>query len=327
MFFARNNLVFGKRMYYDEKKRQSGGTDGWFSKGRRLMRYSKISGFSDEITENIEGQFSVLKKLGIGYFEPRGIDGKNIARLSNQEAAALKRKMDEWEIRASSIGSPIGKVRLDEDFEEHFLLFKRVVDIAKTLEAGYIRMFSFYRGGIASGEGSETEWTGEERAEVLLRLSRMIEYAREADIVLLHENEKDIYGDTAERCADLMRELGCGHFRAVFDPANFVQCGEDTIKAAERLKEHIAYVHIKDAVWEDGRVVPAGAGDGNVEQVLKDLLNGGYSGFLSLEPHLGSFAGLEGLELGGKMQDLPQGGEGTFTLAYRALEDILERIL
>ena len=77
---------------------------------------------------------------------------------------------------------------------------------------------------------------------------------------------------------------------------------------------------------EDGRVVPAGSGDGHVEYVLQELLSGGYDGFLSVEPHLGTFAGLAGLELDDKMAGLPQGGEGTFTLAYRALEEILDRI-
>ena len=211
-------------------------------------------------------------------------------------------------------------LKLEEDFEGHFRQFQRVVEIAGQLGAKYIRMFSFYHEGGA-------EWTEGERAEVLSRLGRMIAYAAERDVVLLHENEKDIYGDTAERCADLMEELGCGHFRAVFDPANFVQCGQDTWEAFEKLKGHIAYLHIKDALLADGRVVPAGVGDGNVERILRSLLETGYDGFLSLEPHLGSFDGLKDLELDDKMLNLPPGGEGTFTLAFQALEGILERIL
>ena len=279
-----------------------------------------ISGFADEIAGDVDTQFRVLGKLGIGYFEPRGIDGKNIANLTDEEVERLKGKMKACGIKASSIGSPIGKVKLEEDFEGHFRQFQRVVEIAGQLGAKYIRMFSFYHEGGA-------EWTEGERAEVLSRLGRMIAYAAERDVVLLHENEKDIYGDTAERCADLMEELGCGHFRAVFDPANFVQCGQDTWEAFEKLKGHIAYLHIKDALLADGRVVPAGVGDGNVERILRSLLETGYDGFLSLEPHLGSFDGLKDLELDDKMLNLPPGGEGTFTLAFQALEGILERIL
>ncbi len=293
------------------------------------MKYDRISGFADEIAEDVDTQFRVLNKLDIRYFEPRGIDGKNIAELSDGEVAALKEKMERCGIKASSIGSPIGKIRLDEDFQAHFEKFQRVVDIAERLDAGYIRMFSFYppeRPDSAAGEGDGAahEWTAGEREEVIRRLRRMTAYAGERDVVLLHENEKGIYGDTAERCADLMRELGCRHFQAVFDPANFVQCGQDT---KEALRSFIAYVHVKDARAEDGNVVPAGAGDGNVGHILKGLLDSGYEGYLSLEPHLGSFSGLADLELDDKMQNLPQGGEGTFTLAYRALEAILDKII
>ncbi|MCI9337201.1 MAG: sugar phosphate isomerase/epimerase [Lachnospiraceae bacterium] len=286
------------------------------------MKYDKISGFADEIAEDVDTQFGVLRKLGIGYFEPRGIDGKNIADLSDSEVAALKEKMEREGISVSSIGSPIGKIRLDEDFEAHFERFRRVVEIAQMLDARYIRMFSFYR---PAGENAG-EWTAKEREEVINRLRRMIAHAKEQNVVLLHENEKDIYGDTAERCEDLMRELACEHFRAVFDPANFVQCGQDTKEAYEKLKDFVSYVHIKDAFMKDGSVVPAGSGDGNVEYILKSLFDAGYDGFLSLEPHLGSFAGLAALELDDKMLDLPQGGEGTFTLAYRALEEIIDKV-
>ena len=283
------------------------------------MSYQKISGFSDEISKEIVTQFEVLKKLNIRYFEPRGIDGKNISTLNDEEVLELKAKMEQYGIRVSSIGSTIGKIKLTDSFEEHFEVFKRVVKTAKMLDTKYIRMFSFYH------EGGD-EWTAEERAEVIARLKKMIAYAEEQDVILLHENEKAIYGDTADRCIDLMKELYGPHFKAVFDPANFVQCGQDTKYAYENLKNYIEYMHIKDALFEDGKVVPAGCGDGNVEYVLNALMENGYDGFLSLEPHLGSFEGLANLELDDKMEGLPKGGEGTFTLAYRALCEILEKI-
>lgn len=283
------------------------------------MAYEKISGFADEIAEAVDVQFEVLNKLNIKYFEVRGVDGKNISTLSEEEVLSLKAKMEQYGIEVSSIGSPIGKLKIEEDFAPHFEVFKKVVSIAKTLGTKYIRMFSFYHEG-------DDEWTAAEREEVLNRLRQMISYAKEQDVILLHENEKGIYGDTADRCIDLMKELYCDHFKAVFDPANFVQCGQDTKYAFDNLKDYIEYMHIKDARFEDGKVVPAGMGDGNVAYVLKGLFAGGYDGFLSLEPHLGSFAGLQALELDDKMMDLPKGGEGTFTLAYRALCGVLEEI-
>lgn len=280
--------------------------------------YSKISGFSDEIDSNIDIQFEVLGKLGIKYFEPRGINGKNISELCDEEVISLKEKMDKAGIKVSSIGSPIGKIKLSDDFEAHFELFKRVCRTAKMLESKYIRMFSFYHDG--------EEWTEEERNEVFEKLEKMIEYAKKEGIVLLHENEKDIYGDNAERCEDLMKNLYCDNFKAVFDCANFVQCGQCTLEAFEKLEKYIEYMHIKDAKKEDGTVVPAGKGDGNMEYILKTLFSKGYDGYLSLEPHLGSFEGLAALEIDDKMENLPKGGEGTFTVAYNALCRILKEV-
>lgn len=279
------------------------------------MNY-KISGFSDEIAADIKTQFKVLNKLGMEYFEPRFIDGKNISELNDEEVIALKAKMDECGIKVSSIGSPIGKIKISDDFEPHFEVFKRVVKTAKMLDTKYIRMFSFYN--------DKDEWTEDGRTDVIAKLKRMVDYAKENDVVLLHENEKGIYGEMADGCVDLMKNLACDNFKAVFDFANFVQAGQDTKEAYELLKDYIEYIHIKDAIGE--RVVPAGKGDGNVAYILSDLFKSGYNGFLSLEPHLGSFEGLADLELDDKMEKLPEGGEGTFTLAHNELCEILKNI-
>ena len=280
------------------------------------MANYKISGFSDEISANTTEQFEALNRLGISYFEPRGIDGTNISSLTDEEAYALKEKMDSYGIKASSIGSPIGKIKIEEDFEPHFELFKRTVKIAKILDTKYIRMFSFYAGG---------EWTEEKKAEVYARLNAFIDYAKENDIVLLHENEKGIYGDIGTRCAELMEKLYCDNFKAVFDPANFVQCGEDIKECFDALKPYIEYMHIKDAIAETGKVVPAGKGDGNLRYITKSILDDGYEGFFSLEPHLGSFEGLAALEEDDKMLDLEESGEGKFILAYRHFKEILDK--
>ena len=226
--------------------------------------------------------------------------------------------MEKYNIKASSIGSPIGKVKLEDDFSEHFELFKRVVKIANMLDTKYIRIFSFYH-------NSGNDWTDSERTEVISRLKRMISYAKENDVVLLHENEKDIYGDTINRCEDLMKELYCDNFKAVFDPSNFVQCNLDTLEAFDTLYPYIEYMHIKDAN-KNHDVVPAGDGNGNIKEILKRLKERGYNGFLSLEPHLGNFAGLEALETDDKMTKLEQSDEGKFVLAYNSLVNILNEM-
>lgn len=277
-----------------------------------------ISGFSDEIDSSVDIQFDGLNRLGIKYFEPRNIDGKNIADITLEEAEKLKEKMDENGIRVSSVGSPIGKISITDDFDKHLELLGHVIELAKVLETKYIRVFSFY---IPKDEKPEKY-----RDEVMRRMKAMAELAEKGNVMLLHENEKEIYGDTAIRCADILKTVDSPCLKAVFDPANFVQCGQKVYPDAyELLKPYILYMHIKDAE-ADGHVVPAGVGIGNVENILKSLKESGYNGFVSLEPHLGEFEGLSQLEHGDIMKGLEKSGMDTFTLAYEALNKILERI-
>lgn len=275
-----------------------------------------LTGFSDEIDSNIIKQFETLNQLGIQYFEPRGINGINISELTDGQVSDLAGNMEKYNIKASSIGSPIGKIKITDDFESHFEKFKRTVGIAKRINSRYIRIFSFYIGGDEDAE--------KYRDEVMYRLSRFIENAKDNDIILLHENEKGIYGDNAKRCMDIMTTLSCENFKAVFDPANFVQCNQHTLEAFDMLSEFVVYMHIKDAKGKD--VVPAGYGDGSVEEILKRLKAENFEGFLSLEPHLGSFEGLAALETDNKMTRLSRSSKEKFELAHKALTDIINRL-
>ena len=167
-----------------------------------------LSGFSDEIDEMIPVQFAHLKELGIRYFEPRGINGKNISKLDDEEITELKAEMDRYGIQVSSIGSPIGKIRITDDFEPHLLELKRTIETAKRLGTRYIRMFSFY-----IPDGQYVEY----RDEVMRRMKAMTTLAAQEDVILLHENEKGIYGDIASRCLEILEEVDSPYLRAVFD--------------------------------------------------------------------------------------------------------------
>ena len=191
-------------------------------------------------------------------------------------------------------------------------------------------MFSFY---VPEGSAKESELPSLKNAfikeQVFERIGRFVEYASENDILLLHENEKGIYGEKAKECKELFDVLGCEHFRGIFDFANFVQARQDTLEAYELLKDQIDYVHVKDALWEDGKVVPAGFGDGNVKEILTRMFAGGFQGFLSLEPHLFDFDGFAGLEL--DRTNLPPMEEGkkltgfeAFTLAHDSLLQLFQ---
>ena len=246
-----------------------------------------LTGFADEAAKELDGQIAALKRNSMSYFEPRGIDGKNIADFTVEEAKELKAKLDAEGIKVSSIGSPFGKIEIDEDFEPLFEKFKNTVEVAKILETKYIRMFSFF---FTKGQSYE-----ENREEVLRRVKAMADYSYEQGIYCCLENEKGIYGDTDDRNLEILRYCNPKLY-AIVDPANYIQCGVDPLKAYEKVAGYVKYLHVKDAYFENGEVVPAGKGDGSVAEIIKLFARNNGEKFLSLEPHLTVFDGLSDLE-------------------------------
>lgn len=280
-----------------------------------------ISGFADEMSPELGIQLRELNRLGVGYMEPRTVDGCNISDLSQEQLAQMKSALAAAGVKVSSIGSPLGKISVEEDLGPHMEKLKRTLEIQKELDAPYVRMFSFY---IPNGREP-----GEFRGQVLDRLGQMAEEAAKWDGILLHENEKGIYGDTAPRCLDLMEQLGSPHFRAVFDFANFVEVGQDTSEAFRLMRPYIRYIHIKDAeTLPEGkkRIVPAGQGEGHVAEILQKLHTGGWEGFLSLEPHLVDFSGLAALEQDPQKRETKLEPVEAWELALSSLRDILTQI-
>lgn len=278
-----------------------------------------ITGFSDEINADLEIQLEEIKKLDIAYIEMRGVNGRNVSDYSIEEILIIKDQLDKAGVKVSAIGSPIGKIKIEEEFEPHFDLFKHLVAMAKVLETKYIRLFSFF----IEKASAETH-----REEVMRRMKAFCDYVEGSDIILLHENEKDIYGDTPERCKDIYDTMQSANLKLIFDPANYVQCHVETFPYAyEMLKEETIYYHIKDALFESGKVVPSGYGDGHVPEIIKALDQRDYEGFLSLEPHLGHFDGFDDLEGGDEMPEFEdQSDASKFKLAADSLRKILGEI-
>ena len=257
----------------------------------------RLSAFADEISPDLEEQIVVLSSEKVRFLDLRGVWNTNVLDLSNQQVTRVKETLDAHGIGVAAIGSPIGKVPIDSSFNEHLHLFERAITVAQALQTPYIRIFSFYPPA-ASDRGAINP--AEYRDEVLRRLREMTARARAAAVILLHENEKDIYGDTIARCVDLLQGINDAHFQAVFDPANFIQCGQTPYPDAyEAIRPWLRYVHVKDA-RSDGSVVPAGEGVSHWPELLQRLRADGYDGFLSLEPHLalaGQYQGFSGPDL------------------------------
>jgi sugar phosphate isomerase/epimerase len=256
----------------------------------------KLAAFGDEISPDLDVQIENLQQHGIMHIELRGVAGKNVLDFDKALRGDIKARATDAGIAIACIGSPIGKVRLGEPFEKHFDRFKIAVEIAEFFDAPMIRIFSYY-----PAEGtSHADFIRKDRREVLNRLQTQVAYVENYRPLLVHENEKDIYGQYGAQCLDIHREIPSPKFKAAFDFANFVQADEDPAVNWPMLKEHVAHIHIKDALKGSGKVVPAGQGNGNIPAILKDAWNGGYRGFLTLEPHLkvaGQSSGETGPEL------------------------------
>jgi sugar phosphate isomerase/epimerase len=250
------------------------------------MRNLMISAFADEYDACFEEQLKALKQFEIDNIEIRHLNEKNVSVLSADEIRDAKKALDDYGIKVSAIGSPLGKVKLGEGLEEHLEVARRVFEYANILETKYVRMFSFY-----APDGKDIT---DMRGEVLAALERLVSLAREYGVVLCHENEAKIYGDTPSRCLDILEHFN-GELKCVFDMGNFVLEGVEPYEAYQKMKDHIAYFHIKDALYE-GAIVPAGKGEAKIKEILDAHRRYAKEDFfVSLEPHLQTFSGLNAL--------------------------------
>lgn len=247
----------------------------------------RFAAFADESAKELTGQMDALKRNGYEFLEIRNLDGKNFTELSAAEMKEVAKQLADNGLSVRSLGSPIGKMKIADDFNAHMELCKHTLELGNVLGAQKIRLFSFFM----PKEEDPTPY----RDLVLERMAVFAQTAKSFGIQACHENEKGIYGDVAARCLEIHKAVP--ELKAVFDPANFVQCGQDTLEAWQMLSPYVEYMHIKDAL-PDGRVVPPGTGAGNVPQIVAEY--GAQGGrILSLEPHLTKFVGLQSLEAEG----------------------------
>jgi len=267
-----------------------------------------LSAFADEISPDLDVQMDVLKAHGIGWLDVRGIDSINVAKMTIPQAGEYSKRLSRRGFSVACLGSPIGKIRIDEDFPDHLELLAHCCDVAAAFETDKVRVFSFYP--------SPGRRICDQRQEVMDRLAEMVRLAESKGIILLHENEKQIYGCTPAGVKDIFATIRSNNLKGVFDPANFVEEGIAPFDQGWRagLSRLTEYFHIKDKRPNEQHCVPAGQGMGQIDLLLADLKARNWSGFMSIEPHMsaaGQFDGFTGVEL--------------FSRAVESLKQMLDR--
>ena len=265
-----------------------------------------LSGFADEIDPDLATQCAVLNDLRITHVEFRSAWDTNVLDLTDEQLDEAATILARHGLSVSSIGSPLGKINIEDDFAAHLVRADRALAVAQRLGAPFVRIFSFF---LRPDQAPKRH-----RDEVLRRMTALAGKAAPTGVVLLHENEKDIYGDVPERVLDIVESVGSQALRLAWDPANYVQVGVTPFSRGYRaLRPYTDYIQIKDAVLATGDVVPAGEGDGQVRETVRALADDGFDGFFSMEPHLGTYNEFGALS-----------GATNFTRATRAFTAILD---
>lgn len=269
----------------------------------------KLCAFSDEAASSLTGQIKALKRNGITLTELRSVDGKNVKDLTVNEAKTINQRLKDEGISVWSVGSPLGKIDINVDFKNYLDEVKHVCELACVFSTDKIRIFSFFN-------------AYNQRNRVFDYLNEMVKTSQSFGAQLYHENEKGIYGDTAERVLDIMDNVN--GLKYVYDPANFLQVGEKASLTLDLLHAKTDYFHIKDAITSTGELVPAGYGDGQIQKLIEMIKD---DKVLTVEPHLAVFdayASIDNTQL--KTRFFYRNSDEAFDAAVSALKDLIKRV-
>jgi sugar phosphate isomerase/epimerase len=255
-----------------------------------------LTGFADEAGKDIDIQIRATRELDWRDIELRATAHGNIAEMSDAHFEELCGKLNEAGITVNCYGSGIANWAKsifdppDSSYDELITALPRLERLGTKL----VRVMSFRCPEDASINTPEIE------AEVIKRMKRLTEIAEGGGVVLVHENCDNWGGRSYEHTLRIMDAIDSPNFRLVFDTGNpcfrkDVRFGasdpfadQDAWEFYDNVKDYIEYIHIKDAVTQDGKTVftMPGEGNGRVVDILTDLFRRGYDGGISSEPHL-----------------------------------------
>jgi len=252
-----------------------------------------LTGFADEAATTIDDQIRATRELGWENIESRAVNGKNIHDIPDEDFDVVCGTLQDSGVKINCFGSAIanwGK-SIEEPFDSSLEEAKRAIARMKCLGTKLVRIMSF---AVLKDRGPEDQMK-EERFRRLRELQKM--FADEG-MTPVHENCMNYGGMGWPYTLELVENVP--GLKLVFDTGNPVG-SDDRSKPKPHpkqsswdfythVKEHIAYVHIKDGTWTPGedaiKYTFPGEGDGQVKCIVADLIQSGYDGGISIEPHL-----------------------------------------
>lgn len=252
-----------------------------------------LTGFADEAAKSLDGQIEATKTLGWANIESRCIDGTNIHDITDAEFDVVCGKLEDAGIKVNCFGSAISSwaKQITDSFDITVAEMDRAIPRMQRLGTKLIRIMSYAR---LNGRELDDQME-EERFKRLREIKMRFD---DAGITAVHENCKNYGGMSYQHTLKMLENVP--GLRLVFDTGNPV-FNDDLSKPKPypkqsswefyaNVKEHISYIHIKDGIWneqkQDVDYTYPGEGDGDVKQILTDLIGSGYDGGISIEPHL-----------------------------------------
>ncbi len=244
-----------------------------------------FSGISDEAGKPIETQIKAHKELGWKYLEIRNVDGENLTLMHDSKFDEVYEKVNDAQMKVSCFAGCIANWAryITGDFQLDIDELKKAIPRMKKFGTKFIRIMSWPND--ENNPVSEIEW----KKKAIERLKELSKIAEDGEIVMVHENCNGWAGEKPENSLKMLSEVNSPSLKLVFDTGNTIAHGQDAMYFYSKVKKHIAYVHIKDAITlPDGKFQTTYCGEGHayVPEILQDLKNNDYEGGISIEPHL-----------------------------------------
>lgn len=252
----------------------------------------KLTGFTDEASTDLDLQLKVTKELGWDYLSARTIGSKNIHDIDKVLFLESKHLIESSGIKVAEFGTLIGN--WSKSIQSEWAItegeVERCCDRMNELGVRYARIMSY----------AQEPWGADQfEKERFSRLRKIVKRFKASGIQSVHENCMNWGGFSADHTLRLLNEVP--DLKLVFDTGNPVfqkdrskeepYPWQNALEFYHKVKDHIAHVHVKDAIIDsetgEPKYVFAGEGEAYVIEILTDLVRSDYTGFLAIEPHMG----------------------------------------